>query len=62
MDSSDIEDQVKNFSSHEIENVDNRYAISFSPEEEKALLKKVDFTLLPMIWVMYLLSYLDRTK
>jgi hypothetical protein len=34
----------------------------FTPEEEKALLKKIDLHLLPTIWIMYLLSYMDRTK
>jgi hypothetical protein len=30
--------------------------------EEKALVRKVDLYLLPTIWLMYLLSYMDRTK
>lgn len=34
----------------------------FTPEEEKALLRKIDWHLLPTIWIMYLLSYMDRTK
>lgn len=45
--------------SEEIENV---ILSPFSPEEEKALVRKVDLTLLPTIWIMYLLSYMDRTK
>lgn len=62
MDPADVEDQVKGVSSHEIENVNGTDEVSFSPEEEKALVRKIDLTLLPTIWVMYLLSYLDRTK
>jgi hypothetical protein len=31
-------------------------------EEEKALVRKIDLYLLPTIWLMYLLSYMDRTK
>ena len=31
-------------------------------EEEKSLVRKIDLFLLPSIWVMYLLSYLNRTK
>ena len=31
-------------------------------ENEKALVRKIDLFLLPTIWVMYLLSYVDRTK
>ncbi|EHA26635.1 hypothetical protein ASPNIDRAFT_134002 [Aspergillus niger ATCC 1015] len=45
--------------SEEIENV---ITSPFSPEEEKALVRKVDLTLLPTIWIMYLLSYMDRTN
>jgi hypothetical protein len=35
---------------------------TWTPEEEKALVKKIDLFLLPTIWLMYLLSYMDRTK
>lgn len=58
----DFESQLKDISSNEIENVTIAESVSYSPEEEKALVKKIDLTLLPTIWVMYLLSYLDRTK
>lgn len=36
--------------------------LDWSPEEEKKLVRKIDMRLLPMIWIMYLLSYMDRTK
>jgi hypothetical protein len=36
--------------------------LTWTPEEEKALVKKIDLYLLPTIWLMYLLSYMDRTK
>ncbi|OJZ81105.1 hypothetical protein ASPFODRAFT_223305 [Aspergillus luchuensis CBS 106.47] len=63
MDTVDIhEGQLKDASSHEIEDVDATEVISFTPEEEKALVRKIDMTLLPTVWVMYLLSYLDRTN
>lgn len=29
---------------------------------EKKLVRKIDLFLLPMMWLMYLLSYMDRTK
>lgn len=29
---------------------------------EKKLVRKIDLFLLPMMWIMYLLSYMDRTK
>lgn len=31
-------------------------------EEEKKLVRKIDMYLLPAMWLMYLLSYMDRTK
>lgn len=61
MDSFDFEDTPdKEVSSKQIEHagVDE----TWSPEEEKALVRKIDLMLLPVIWVMYLLSYMDRTK
>ena len=30
--------------------------------EEKKLVRKIDLYLLPTIWIMYLLSYMDRTN
>jgi hypothetical protein len=36
--------------------------LSWTPEEEAKLVKKIDLFLLPTIWLMYLLSYMDRTK
>lgn len=31
-------------------------------EEERKLVRKIDLYILPTMWVMYLLSYMDRTK
>ncbi|KAH7049322.1 pantothenate transporter liz1 [Macrophomina phaseolina] len=36
--------------------------LEYSPEEETKLVRKIDLFLLPTIWLMYLLSYMDRTK
>ncbi|KAL4930119.1 major facilitator superfamily domain-containing protein [Aspergillus undulatus] len=36
--------------------------IFWTEEEEKKLVRKIDFFLLPNIWIMYLLSYMDRTN
>ncbi len=44
------------------EEVSNASDISWTPEEEKKLVRKIDLFLLPTIWLMYLLSYMDRTK
>ena len=35
---------------------------TWTEEEEKKLVRKIDLYLLPCIWLMYLLSYMDRTK
>jgi len=35
---------------------------TWTPEEEKKLVRKIDLFLMPTIWLMYLLSYMDRTK
>ena len=48
--------------SEKIEHADIDEAPSFTPEEEKALVRKIDLTLLPTMWIMYLLSNMDRTK
>jgi hypothetical protein len=63
MDTFDNKDLVKSgVSSEQIEHAAMHEDVSFSPEEEKALVRKIDLTLLPTIWFMYLLSYMDRTK
>jgi hypothetical protein len=54
----------------EIEDVANKTSVpaiqygEYIPdtEEEKRLVRKIDISLLPCIWLMYLLSYIDRTK
>ena len=33
-----------------------------SASDERALVRKIDLRLLPAIWLMYLLSYIDRTN
>lgn len=42
------------------------YVASLSPEErakaEKALVRKIDLRLLPMIIIMYIMNYLDRNN
>lgn len=34
----------------------------YTSEEEKKLLRSIDIVLMPTIFIMYLLSYMDRTK
>lgn len=36
--------------------------VNIQPEEEKALVRRVDIVLMPTLWLMYLFSYADRTK
>ncbi|KAI9835629.1 MAG: hypothetical protein M1838_005268 [Thelocarpon superellum] len=48
---------------HDDEGTTNlQFDVDCSPEEEKQLVRKVDLRLLPTIWLMYLLSYVDRTN
>ena len=63
MDSLGTKHPVKaGISSDQIEHASIHEHVLFSPQEERKLVRKVDLTLLPMIWIMYLLSYMDRTK
>lgn len=57
----DLDKEKKDICSKEIENA-GPDAPFYAPEEEKALVRKIDLVLLPMVWIMYLLSYMDRTK
>lgn len=36
--------------------------VTWTDEEEKKLVRKIDMYLLPTMWLMYLLSYMDRTN
>ncbi|ETS84669.1 hypothetical protein PFICI_02694 [Pestalotiopsis fici W106-1] len=42
----------------------NNYIDDYVPdtEEERALVRKIDLYILPTMWLMYLLSYMDRTN
>lgn len=44
------------------EHVEVDGGLTWTAEEEKKLVRKIDLFLLPCIWIMYLLSYMDRTK
>ncbi|KAE8387881.1 major facilitator superfamily domain-containing protein [Aspergillus alliaceus] len=46
----------------EIENAADDAAPSYSPKEEAALVRRTDIMLRPTMWIMYLLSYMDRTN
>ena len=35
---------------------------AIDPIAEKRLVRKIDLFILPCMWIMYLLSYMDRTK
>jgi hypothetical protein len=35
---------------------------AIDPEAEKKLVRKIDMHILPCMFIMYLLSYMDRTK
>lgn len=36
--------------------------IDWTPEVERKLVRKIDIYLLPMLWLMNLLSWMDRAK
>jgi hypothetical protein len=42
-----------------VECVETNSHASVQTDEEKALVRKIDLCLLPTIWLMYLLSYMD---
>ncbi|KAK0664381.1 putative transporter [Lasiodiplodia hormozganensis] len=44
------------------DNIKSDSDYDFTPEEEQKLVRKIDMFLLPTIWLMYLLSYMDRTN
>ncbi|KAF3935802.1 hypothetical protein ABW19_dt0203990 [Dactylella cylindrospora] len=47
----------------DVENVSaSAPSIDIDPEEEKRLVRKIDLYILPTMWIMYLLSYMDRTN
>jgi sugar (pentulose or hexulose) kinase len=52
----------KDGQSNHIEASGDGQEIFWTEEEEKKLVRKIDFYLLPNIWIMYLLSYMDRTN
>jgi hypothetical protein len=35
-------------------------AATFTPEEERRLLRKIDYTILPMMCIVFFLQYLDK--
>ncbi|VUC27881.1 unnamed protein product [Clonostachys rosea] len=50
--------EQQNYSEH----VESSGDLTWTADEEKKLVRKVDLMLLPTIWIMYLLSYMDRTN
>lgn len=60
--SSSIDEAPKhNLNTEQIEQIQEAEN-AFTPEEEKKLVRRIDLFLLPTIWLMYLLSYMDRIK
>ena len=45
--------------SETVEMQEGSTGLSWTPEEEKKLVRKIDLLLLPTIWIMYLLSYMS---
>lgn len=36
--------------------------ISWTPEEERKVVRKVDLRLIPTVWLMFVISWMDRSK
>lgn len=45
-----------------VENISNDVprSVAWTPEDEKRLLRKVDFLVLPILWLCYVMLQLDR--
>jgi len=63
MDHLDV-DKKNTFEHHEGGSIDQEDVIQYVPgtAEEKALVRKVDKRLLPILWLMYIFNYIDRTN
>jgi len=59
--SSGLQHDAKKFDIEHVEEMSVESAEALAAEE-KALVRKIDLALLPTIFLMYLLSYMDRTK
>ena len=55
-----VENNAKDDSSAEIKNEGNSADVDFSDVDEKKVLRKMDIRLIPMLALLYLLSFLDR--
>jgi hypothetical protein len=59
------EDQIEHI---DMASVDNKTDPKYPPIDdawkarEKRLVRKLDMTLMPMVWVLYLFNYLDRNN
>jgi hypothetical protein len=42
--------------------VPSNTAVDWTPDAERRLVRKIDLYLLPMLWLMNLLSWMDRAK
>ncbi|KAH7374554.1 pantothenate transporter liz1 [Plectosphaerella cucumerina] len=58
----DMDAYRKDLSDQPHDHVEEADGLTWTEEEEKALVRRVDLFLLPTIWLMYLLSYMDRTN
>ena len=47
---------------HAAADVPSITAVDWAPEAERKLVRKIDIYLLPMLWLMNLLSWMDRAK
>jgi sugar phosphate permease len=57
----DVKD-VKCLEADYVEEYQDTTDLQFEAGEEKKLIRKIDLFLMPTIWLMYLMSYMDRTN
>lgn len=63
---------TRSIEKHQLGHLENEHEETFSPfglpdsaeskAAEKRIVRKLDMTLLPMVWVLYMFNYLDRNN
>jgi hypothetical protein len=43
-------------------NDSRQFVDSFSPEEDSRIMRKIDYRLIPLLTILYVVSYLDRSN
>lgn len=54
--------ELANVPAEKVEDIDDTAGLGIDPEAEKKLLRKCDIRVLPPLFVLFLLAFLDRTN